>query len=568
MTLIYNDPENFVDESLAGFIAANCDIVAGVSGGVLRSSGTPEGQVAVVIGGGSGHYPAFGGLVGQGLAHGAAIGNVFASPSSQQIYEVAKAAENGAGVFFTYGNYAGDVLNFDEAQRRLRTEGIDCETVVVTDDIASADKSEAHKRRGIAGDLIVFKAAAYASERGMTLREVAKIANLANQNTFTLGVAFSGCTLPGSSKPLFEVSPGIMEIGMGIHGEPGLRKSNILSAKELAKMLVSEILADADSKTKDATVLLSGLGTVKYEELFLLYKFIDQELSEAGLNIHQPEVGELVTSFDMAGISLTISYLESELSEAWGAPCYSAGFKKGTVELRQKASTNKSSVESKAIPKASDVSKQQAQELVEVLAEIDLLMQEKSDYLGSIDAVAGDGDHGIGMRRGSKAAFGAAKDFAENGAGLKTTLISAADSWSSKSGGTSGALWGMLLKAVAEQFSDEEPFTPKQLSAGLIEGLRSVQQFGKAELGDKTLVDALEPLVKSFSASIEQGKELAEAWSEAAEIAFSEAEKTEQMIPKIGRARPHAEASVGTPDPGAISLGLIAVKISEHMGAK
>jgi dihydroxyacetone kinase len=568
MTLIFNDPENFVDESLAGFIAANADIVAGVNGGVVRSSGTPSGQVAVVIGGGSGHYPAFGGLVGQGLAHGAAIGNVFASPSSQQIYEVAKAAENGGGVLFTYGNYAGDVLNFDEAQRRLRAEGIACETVVVTDDIASADKAEVHKRRGIAGDLIVFKAAAYASEAGMPLDDVFRIASLANDNTFTLGVAFSGCTLPGSAKPLFEVSPGIMEIGMGIHGEPGLRKSNILSAKELAKMLVSEILADTDSKIKDATVLLSGLGTVKYEELFLLYKFISQELTEAGLNIHQPEVGELVTSFDMAGISLTISYLEPDLTKAWSAPCYAAGFKKGTVELAQKTSVNNSSVESKAIPKASEVSQQQALELVEVLAEIDLLMQQKSDYLGSIDAVAGDGDHGIGMRRGSKAALSAAKESSESGAGLRSTLISAAESWSLKSGGTSGALWGMLLKAIAEQFSDEKPFTPNQLSAGLIEGLQSVKQFGKAELGDKTLVDALEPLVNSFSVSIQQGKELIDAWSEASEIAMSEAEKTEQMIPKIGRARPHAEASVGTPDPGAISLSLIAMKISMHMGAK
>ena len=180
MTRLWNDPAEFADEMIDGFVAANGRSVRRVTGGVVRSTVVPAGQVAVVVGGGSGHYPAFGGLVGPGLAHGAAMGNLFASPSTQQVYAVAKAADVGGGVFFSYGNYAGDVLNFDAAQERLRAEGIPCETVTVTDDVASAPATEAHKRRGIAGDLTVFRSAAAAAEAGADLGEVARIAAHAN----------------------------------------------------------------------------------------------------------------------------------------------------------------------------------------------------------------------------------------------------------------------------------------------------------------------------------------------------------------------------------------------------
>jgi dihydroxyacetone kinase len=205
MTRLWNDPAAFADEMIDGFVAANGRYVRRVPGGVVRSTVVPDGQVAVVIGGGSGHYPAFGGLVGQGLAHGAAMGNLFASPSTQQIVAVAKAAEHGGGVFFSYGNYAGDVLNFDAAQDRLRAEGIDAATVTVTDDIFSASPAEKHKRRGIAGDLTVFRIAAAAAEAGADLGEVTRLAALANERTRSFGVAFTGCTLPGAEAPLFSV---------------------------------------------------------------------------------------------------------------------------------------------------------------------------------------------------------------------------------------------------------------------------------------------------------------------------------------------------------------------------
>src|SRR5690625_4667341 len=196
MAFSFNDPADFADELTAGFSRAYSNWVTPVSGGVVRATTVPKGQVVIITGGGSGHYPAFAGLVGPGLAHGAAMGNIFASPSAQQVYNVAKAAHTGGGVLLTYGNYAGDVLNFTQAQERLNAEGIECRTVIVTDDIASAPASESEKRRGIAGDLFVFKCAAAAAEAGKSLDEVVEVATLANEMTRTLGVAFSGCTLP------------------------------------------------------------------------------------------------------------------------------------------------------------------------------------------------------------------------------------------------------------------------------------------------------------------------------------------------------------------------------------
>ena len=202
MTQIFDNPADFADEALDGFVAANRGYVARVDGGVVRSTEVPAGQVALVVGGGSGHYPAFAGLVGPGLAAGSACGNMFASPAAGQVYRVAKAANAGGGVLLSYGNYAGDVLHFGQAQLRLNAEGIETRTVTVTDDIASAPIEQIEKRRGIAGDLTVFKIAGAAAEAGLNLDDVERLAIKTNYRTRSLGVAFDGCTLPGATDPL------------------------------------------------------------------------------------------------------------------------------------------------------------------------------------------------------------------------------------------------------------------------------------------------------------------------------------------------------------------------------
>ena len=242
MTHLVNDPQTFAADVLAGFTAAHPGRVRQVLGGVVRAAATPPGEVAVVLGGGSGHYPAFAGWVGAGMAHGAVCGNFFASPSADHVASVARAADGGGGVLLGFGNYAGDVLQFGQAAEDLRAEGVDVRIVTVTDDIASAADPE--QRRGIAGDLMVFKIAGAAAAAGADLDEVERIARHANARTRTIGVALSGCALPGQDHPLFTVAPGSIALGLGIHGEPGLSTQPLGSATDVADDLVRRVLAE------------------------------------------------------------------------------------------------------------------------------------------------------------------------------------------------------------------------------------------------------------------------------------------------------------------------------------
>ncbi|GAA3905382.1 dihydroxyacetone kinase family protein [Microbacterium invictum] len=570
MTRLWNDPAAFADEMIDGFVAANGRYVRRVTGGVVRSTVSPAGQVAVVVGGGSGHYPAFGGLVGQGLAHGAAMGNLFASPSTQQVYAVAKAAENGGGVFFSYGNYAGDVLNFDAAQERLRGEGVACETVAVTDDIFSASPDEAHKRRGIAGDLTVFRIASAAAEAGYDLGEVTRIARLANERTRSFGVAFTGCTLPGADHPLFSVPEGRMAIGLGIHGEPGIDETGIPTADELAELLVSRLLDERPAGADGRVVpILNGLGSLKYEEMFVVYRRIAQLLEGAGLEVVDPHVGEYCTSFDMAGTSLTLFWLDDELADLWDTPVDTPAYRRGSVAPAERTDAAVDAAETaEAIPAADEASRAAAATVLAAVRTIADTVDTHVDELGRMDAIAGDGDHGIGMQRGSHAALAAAAKAAEAGAGARTTLARAADAWSDKAGGTSGALWGVILNAVAAKLGDEGDPDATSVAAGVAAGAQGVMAYGKAEVGDKTLVDALVSFSSTLTGAVDSGAALADAWRTAADAATRAAAATADLLPRMGRARTHGQNSVGTPDPGAHSLALIVTAVGDVLATR
>lgn len=566
MTRLFNEPAAFADEMIEGFVASHGRWVKRVSGGVVRNTQSTPDTVALVIGGGSGHYPAFAGLVGQGLAHGAAMGNLFASPSAQQVYNVAKAANNGAGVLLGYGNYAGDVLHFNQAQERLRKEGIDCRSIAVTDDVSSAPLTERAKRRGIAGDLTVFKVAAAAAEAGHTMDRIMEIAERANDRTRSFGVAFTGCTLPGADHPLFSVPEGRMAVGMGIHGEPGIGETDIPTADELAELLVAKLLTEipdgislAGDTAARVVPILNGLGSVKYEELFVVYRRVAQLLAEAGLEAVDPQVGELVTSFDMAGTSLTLFWLDDELETLWNAPADAPAFRRGAVTaaaLEASDGGELSDVEL-SIPDATAESRAGAVRVLAALGAAKAVVDANADELGRIDAIAGDGDHGIGMERGVRAAVDAATDAVARGAGAATTLHIAGDAWADKAGGTSGALWGMALRAVGDALGDTNAPDAGAVAAGVAAAAAAIMEFGKAKPGDKTLVDVLVPFRDALTAGVNTGQSLTGAWGAAATVAQQAAEDTAQLLPLMGRARPHAEKSLGTPDAGAVSMALI-----------
>jgi dihydroxyacetone kinase len=576
MTRLWNDPVDFADEMLDGFVRANRRWVRKVTGGVSRSTRSAEAEVAVVIGGGSGHYPAFGGLVGPGLAHGAAMGNLFASPSAHQVEGVIRASEQGRGVLLSYGNYAGDVLHFGAAQDAVRSAGIDCRTVTVTDDIFSAPPSEKHKRRGIAGDLTVFKAAGGASAAGYDLDGVERAAHLANDRTRSMGVAFTGCTLPGAEEPLFTVPEGRMAIGLGIHGEPGIDETDIPSADGLAELFVQRLLDPAEIpdgvQVKGARVvpILNGLGSVKNEELYVVFDRIATLLEDAGIVIVDPQVGEFCTSFDMAGASLTLFWVDEELERLWTAPADTPAFRTGAVDASGMtvvaADEDDDAVEE--IPEAGAESKGAAAGVVALLSAVRDVIDENVDELGHIDAVAGDGDHGIGMQRGARAALEAATRVAEAGAGSGTVLTVAADAWSDRAGGTSGALWGMILAAVGRSVGDADAPDASSVSAGVSAAKQAVMEYGKAEVGDKTLVDALVPFADTLASRVESGEPLADAWTAAATEATRAADATADLKPRIGRARSHGDKAVGVRDPGAVSLALIATRIGDVLASR
>ncbi|WP_309080682.1 dihydroxyacetone kinase family protein [Zhihengliuella sp.] len=575
MTRLTNDPKRFAADALRGFTLAHSDYVQGVHGGVVRSTESPRGQVALVLGGGSGHYPAFAGWVGPGFAHGAACGNVFASPAASQVYSVARAAESGGGVLLGFGNYAGDVLHFGQAAEMLRAEGIDVRVLTVSDDIASNSPEQHSDRRGIAGDLLVLKIAGAAAERGDDLDAVEAIGRRANERTRSLGVAFGGCTLPGASEPLFTVPDGTMALGLGIHGEPGISQQDLGTAEAVADLLVEGVLAEEPERGAGgyegrAAVLLNGLGDTKYEELFVVYARVAERLDEAGITVVAPQVGEQVTSLDMAGLSLSVTFLDPELEACWTAPADTPAFRTGSMAPRERRADvvelgGAGPARADEIASGAPDSQRLAAMATSVLGAMASTAEASERFLGDLDALAGDGDHGQGMVLGTSAARSAAEEALARGAGIRTLLARAGEAWSENAGGTSGALWGAALVATGAALTDDGGASSAEIVAAVDAGVSAVLDRGGASVGDKTMVDALVPFVDRLKESHARGLPLSEAWRLGAAAATDAAAETARIAARRGRARTHGEQSLGHPDPGATSFALLMTAAAEKL---
>lgn len=329
MQKILNDPNAFVDEMLEGILLAHPDQlkVAGDPRALVRTAAPVAGKVGIATGGGSGHLPLFLGYIGEGLADGAAIGNVFASPSADQMLEVTRAIDGGAGVLYLYGNYGGDVMNFDLAAELADAEGIQVATVVGADDVASAPRGQEDRRRGIAGIFFLYKVAGASAAAGAPLAEVKRLTGKAADGTRSMGVALAPCTLPAAGVPTFDLPVGEMEIGMGIHGEPGVRRGPLEAADRIAEQLSQAILDDAPfERGSDVAVLVNGLGATPREELYILYRRVHGLLRDAGLRVHRVWLGEYATSLEMAGASVSLLRLDDELRPLIDAPAQSPFF--------------------------------------------------------------------------------------------------------------------------------------------------------------------------------------------------------------------------------------------------
>ncbi len=327
MRKIINHPDNVEDETIAGLLAAFPNYLKKIDGtkrGLIRVDAPIQGKVAITTGGGSGHLPLFAGYVGKGLATGVCVGNVFSSPSSEDMLEVAKAAHGGEGVVFLYGNYSGDVMNFDMATEMAEMEGLSVRTALGKDDVTSAPKDEMDRRRGVAGIFFAFKIAGAAAEEGRDLDGVHAAASQAAFNTRSMGVALSGTTIPAAGEPGFEVPAGEMEMGMGIHGEPGVKRGPLLTADEIVGDMLDRIIPDLPFSSGDtAAVLVNSLGATAPEELYILYNKASQILKDRGINIHRAFIGEYATSMEMSGASVSVCRLDDDMANLLDAPAHS-----------------------------------------------------------------------------------------------------------------------------------------------------------------------------------------------------------------------------------------------------
>ncbi len=329
MKKFLNAPEQFVDEMLAGIYAAHPDLLA-CAGGDPRCVVTARpvsGKVGIATGGGSGHLPLFLGYVGAGLLDGCAVGGVFQSPSADQMLEVTKRIDQGAGVLYIYGNYTGDIMNFDMAAEMADMEGIKVLSLTGNDDVAASPRGEEHKRRGVAGIFFVYKAAGAAAAEGMSLDEVKRVAEKAKANVRTMGVALTSCIVPEVGHASFSIGENEMEIGMGIHGEPGIRRGPLRSADQVVDEMLAAILADLPYVRGDeVAVLVNGLGATPKEELYVLYRRIAARLAEAGISVAQVHVGEYATAMEMAGASISLMKLDAELRRLIARPAHTPFF--------------------------------------------------------------------------------------------------------------------------------------------------------------------------------------------------------------------------------------------------
>lgn len=334
MKKLINDPADFVDEMLDGILAAYPDHLkrAGDPRAIVRAGAPIQGKVGIATGGGSGHLPVFMGYVGQGLADGASIGNVFSSPSADQMFAVTKGINGGAGVLYLFGNYQGDIMNFEMAAEMASLENIPIEMSIACDDVASAPRENWKDRRGVAGIFFAYKTAGAKAEQMGNLTEVKGIADKTIANTRTMGVALSPCTIPHVGKPTFLIDENDMEVGMGIHGEAGVSRGRLEPADAVTERMLKTIVGDLPfSRNDEVSVLINGLGATPKEELFIIYRKVHQILKDLGIRVYRPYIGEYATSLEMAGMSISLLKLDDELKTLLDAPAQSPFFEQAAA---------------------------------------------------------------------------------------------------------------------------------------------------------------------------------------------------------------------------------------------
>lgn len=575
--ILNKDVSNVVEESLAGYLMAYRKYYKKIGEyNAFTYKGHRKDKVALVIGGGSGHEPLFTGYCGAGLADAVACGNICASPNPELIMEAAKAVDQGKGVLFVYGNYAGDNLNFDMAEEMCRSEGMKTAHVREWDDFASAPKERITDRRGIAGDVYTIKIAGAACDEGLSLEEVVRITEKARDNTNTIGLATSPGTLPGNDKPTFEIADDEMEFGMGLHGEPGIERTKMMSCSDMVDRMYKELKKEMELKEGDEiAVLVNGLGSTPLLELNLVFYELHKRMHKDGLKIYDTEIKTYCTCMEMGGFSITFLRLDDELKHYYDAPCFSPYYAKGSVTLNvneddsedEEIEFDENDIEPAEIVRSKEgvLSELNAEDTRNMLLYIADKIIANKPYLTEVDSAIGDGDHGIGMAGGmQKAKRKLMKMKGEEN--VYKLFETAGHAMLMSMGGASGVIFGSLYLAGAKDQEAKSVISAKDLADMEKKSLSAIQERGGAQVGDKTMVDALSPAVSAMESRYADG--LLEMLKAAEEGARQGVENTKKYVAKFGRAKSLLERAVGHQDAGATSVYLIFQGMREFVEGK
>jgi dihydroxyacetone kinase len=571
MNRVINHPDQVVEDMLRGWLAAHADqVLATDNPRVVRAHGAgAAGKVGVVTGGGSGHEPAFLGYVGEGLVDAVAIGEIFSSPTARSFADAMRAADGGAGVACLYGNYAGDNMNVKMAIEMLTKEGIEVRTVVANDDVPSAPKGDEARRRGVAGEILMWKVGGAKAAAGGTLDEVIAVAQKAIDQTRSIGIGLSACVIPAVGKANFSIAEGTMEVGIGHHGEPGISVRETVSAREMARMMLDTLLPDLPYVRGDrVAVLISGLGATPVMEQYILFGEVQAMLSEAGLIIEVRHVGNLFTSLEMMGVTLTLMKLDDELASLLKAPCRSVGLTvpgrlaQGATPGAMPAAPRKvAGSEATAAVRRTVVARAVSGPVVRtdqagvVVRDLIATIVKHRDYLSEIDGLIGDGDHGINMAKGFNQCGQRLDAMGPGAQSLAAALGQLAQALRDDIGGSMGPLYGAFFEGFVDTLEGQPLLDAALFGDALEAAVDRIRSLGNAQVGDKTLMDTLAPALAAFRAH--QARGLGDALAAMAEAAEQGKESTRHLQARLGRSARLGARSIGVLDAGATSCCLI-----------
>ncbi|SDM84143.1 dihydroxyacetone kinase subunit DhaK [Bacillus sp. OK048] len=587
MKKIINRPEDVVREMCKGIVLAHPELDLLEKYKVIKRKEINKNKVSLLSGGGSGHEPAHAGYVGKGMLDAAVCGDVFASPSQIQIYQAIRETASDKGTLLIIKNYSGDMMNFKNAAYLAQQDGILVDYVKVDDDIAVQDSLYTVGKRGVAGTVLVHKIAGAAAERGYELSEVKAAAEKAIHNVKSIGFAFTSCTVPAKGTPTFEIAEDEMEFGVGIHGEPGIRREKIISADELAQRMVTSLLKELEIEDgeEEVAVLINGFGSSPLQELYLLNHSVIRELSHKNVTIARTFVGNYMTAIDMAGASVSIMKLDEDLKSLLSDACDTPALKiSGEVPAVTYAEVVGNDKENKEVSFVVETNKDYSfihnnqitlNNMIFIVDQMSECIIRNEVPFCELDSHAGDGDFGMSVAKGFKQLKAEWHEIMENkSSDIGAFLDACSMVIMEHCGGASGPIWGSAFRAAGKNVGPKAELTLSEFAdmvQASVKGIQAVgeRSFGRgAVVGDKTLIDALVPYADTLSTCAATGDRMKNAFVKAAEAAVEGAKATEKIVAHMGRAGTVGERSLGYPDAGAHGLGVIFTELSQFIQEK